>query len=289
MRILALTAACAAPLAAPAAPPQLLLQTATFRRLDQAQPPGGEVEVFVTVPVRPLTYRLRAPKSYQASATVDLTILRANGQPIWQETITLRPPVLADTSVSIKPPLSFLKRVPLPEGTYTLRGRVRDQFAKAGGETTVEQPLMVVAPAGPAFSSIVLLSQPAAKAGASLLNRSGYQLARAAGNFYGRGADNVFFYTELSGLPTGRPVVMHYHLAAPDGTATDADADPLVPAAGRPTSIEGQLPMGALPDGPFTLTIETRDAATKKLLATASQAGTRSTTAYAPTSAAVAR
>lgn len=281
-------AAFVVPLAAQAAPPQLVLQAAVFRSLDQAQHPGGEVDVYVTVPVRPLTYRMRAPRSYQASAVVDLSIVRNDGQAVWQETVTLKPPILTDTTVSIKPPLSFLKRVNLPDGTYTLRGKVRDQYKSANGETTVEQPLTVAPAAGPAFSDVVLLSQPAAKAGGdNLLNRGGYLLTRAPGNFYGRGADNVFFYTELTQLPAGRPVVLHYHLENAEGFAADADADPIKPAAGRPTTIVGQLPLGPLPSGAFTLTIEARDAATKKPLAKVSQPGARSTTEYAPAGAAL--
>ena len=54
---------------------------------------------------------------------VDLTILKADGSTAWQETVTLKPPVLSDTTIAIKNPLSFLKRVTVPDGTYTLRGR----------------------------------------------------------------------------------------------------------------------------------------------------------------------
>ena len=283
-------AALVAPLAAQASPPQLLLQTAVFRSLDQAQQRGGEVEIYVTVPVRPLTYRQRAPKSFQAAAVVDLVILKADGQPAWQETVTLKPPILTDTTVSIKNPLSFLKRVALPDGTYTLRGKVRDQYKATNGETTVEQPLTVAAPTGPAFSDILYLSRPATKAaGQSNFNRGGYLLTRAPGNYYGRGADNIFFYTELSQLPAGRPVLLHYHVENAEGFAADADADALTPAAGRPTTVVGQLPLGPLPAGGFTLTITARDAATKKTLATTSQKGERSLTEYAPAGAALPR
>lgn len=279
-----------APLAAQAGPPQLLLQTATFRSLDQAQQKGGEVEIYVTVPVRPLTYRQRAPRSFQASAVVELSVVKADGQPAWQETVTLKPPILTDTTVSIKNPLSFLKRVNLPDGTYTLRGKVRDQYKPANGETTVELPLTVAAPAGPAFSDVVFLSRPAAKAdGQSNFNRGGYLLTRAPGNYYGRGADNIFFYTELSQLPAGRQLVLHYHVENAEGFAADADADPISPTAGRPTTIVGQLPLGPLPAGPFTLTVTARDAATKKVLATKSQQGERSLTEYAPAGAALPR
>lgn len=277
--------ALAAPLAAHAVPPQLLLEVARFRSLDQVQK-GGEVEISVTVPTQPLTYRQRAPKSFQSSAVVELDILKADGTAAWHETVTLKPPVLNDTTISIKNPLSFLKRVTLPDGTYTLRGRVRDQYKATNGETTVEQPLVVAPPKGPAFSDIAFLAKPAVKTtGESVFNRGGYLLTRAPGGFYGRGTEAIFFYTELNQLPVGRPVLLTYHLAAPDGTATDGEAPAITPASGRPTSIEGQLPMGELPNGPFTLTIEARDAATKKVLATQSREGQRSLTDYAPAGA----
>jgi hypothetical protein len=289
MRVLPLSLSLilAANLRAQAGPPQLLLRVAKFRNLDQVQK-GGEIEVSVTVPTQPLTYRKRAPKSFQSSAVVDLTILKADGTTAWQETVTLKPPVLSDTTIAIKNPLSFLKRVTLPDGTYTLRGHIRDQYKAANGEATVELPVVIAEPQGPAFSDLVFLARPAAKASAqSVFNRGGYLLTRAAGGYYGRGADNVFFYTELNKVPAGRSVRLHYHLAAPDGTAADADSPLVTTQAGRPTAVVGQLPLGPIPAGPFTLTIEARDAATKKVLATQSQSGQRSLTEYAPAGAAV--
>ena len=289
MRVLplSLSLVLAASLGAQAGPPQLLFRVAKFRNLDQVQK-GGEIEISVTVPTQPLTYRQRAPRSFQSSAVVDLTILKTDGTTAWQETVTLKPPVLSDTTIAIKNPLSFLKRVTLPDGTYTLRGRIRDQYKSANSETTVEQPLVVAAPTAPAFSDLVFLARPAAKASAqSVFNRGGYLLTRAADGYYGRGADNVFFYTELNQMPTGRSVRLHYHLAAPDGTAADADAPPVITLAGRPTAVVGQLPLGPIPAGSFTLTIEARDAATKKVLATQSQSGQRSLTEYAPAGAAM--
>ncbi len=291
MRVFSLSAllAVAATLSAQAGPPQLMLQVAKFRNLDQVQK-GGEVEISVTVPTQPLTYRQRAPKSFQSSAVVDLDILKADGTPAWHETVTLKPPVLSDTAVAIKNPLSFLKRVTVPDGTYTLRGRIRDQYKSANGETTVEQPLVIAAPTAPAFSDLVFLAKPAAKAsGESAFNRGGYLLTRAAGGYYGRGADNIFFYTELNAVPAGRKVTLHYHLEAEDGTAADADAPLVTTQGGRPTAVVGQLPLGPIPTGPFNLTIEARDAVTKKVLATQSQRGQRSLTEYAPAGAAVPR
>jgi len=291
MRVLplSLSLVLAAGLGAQAGPPQLLLRVAKFRNLDQVQK-GGEIEISVTVPTQPLTYRQRAPKSFQSSAVVDLTILKADGTTAWQQTVTLKPPVLSDTTIAIKNPLSFLKRVALPDGTYTLRGHIRDQYKAANGETTVELPVVIAEPKGPAFSDLVFLARPAAKASAqSVFNRGGYLLTRAPSGYYGRGADNIFFYTELNQVPAGRAVRLHYHLAAPDGTAADADAPPVTTQAGRPTAVVGQLPLGPIPAGPFILTIEARDAATKKVLATQTQSGQRSLTEYAPAGAAVPR
>ncbi|MFD1874380.1 hypothetical protein [Hymenobacter bucti] len=279
-----------APLAAHAGPPQLLLEVARFRNLDQVQK-GGEIEISVTVPTQPLTYRQRAPRSFQSSAVVELSIVKADGTAAWQETVTLKPPVLSDTTISIKNPLSFLKRVTVPDGTYTLRGRVRDQYKSANGETTVEQPLVVATAKAPAFSDIVFLSRPAAKAAeVGVFNRGGYLLTRAPGGYYGRGADVVFFYTELNQLPADRPVRLRYYVVAPDGKpAAAVDSAPITPAAGRPTPAVGQVPLGPLPAGAYTLKVEARDAATNKVLATQSRAGQRSLTEYAPAGAALPR
>ncbi len=286
MRLLLFPLTCAiAPLAAHAAPPQLILEVARFRNLDQVQK-GGEVEISVTVPTQPLTYRQRAPKSFQSSAVVDLDILKADGTSAWHETVTLKPPVLNDTTISIKNPLSFLKRVTLPDGTYTLRGRVRDQYKATNGETTVQQPLLIAAAKAPAFSDVVFLSKVAVKTtGESVFNRGGYLLTRAPGGFYGRGADIVYFYTELNQLPADRPVRLHYFVVAPDGTTSVGDLPAVTPQAGRPTAVVGQLPLGKLPAGPFTLKVEARDVATNKVLATQSRPGQRSLTEYAPAGA----
>jgi hypothetical protein len=289
MRFLLFLFALAGVFSAQAGPPQLLLEVARFRSLDQVQK-GGEIEISVTVPTQPLIYRQRAPKSFQSSAVVDLSILKADGKPAWQETVTLKPPVLNDTTISIKNPLSFLKRVSLPDGTYTLRGRIRDQYRATNGETTVEQPLVVAAPKAATFSDIVFLARPAAKAaGDGVFNRGGYLLTRAPGGNYGRGADVAYFYTELNQLAANRPVMMHYKLASVNGKAVEADSPPATPQTGRPTPLVGQLPLTSLPEGPFTLTIEARDAATKKVLATQRQTGNHSLTEFAPAGAGVPR
>ena len=277
-------------LAAQAGPPQLLLDVAQFRNLDKVKK-GAVVEIYVTVPTQPLTYRQRAPRMFQSAATVTMEVLDTAGKAAYRETITLKPPVLSDTTISLKNPQSFLKRVYLPDGKYTLRGTVRDLYRKDHGETVVEQPLVLGAPAKGVFlSDIVLLSRPAAKSyGDDNFHRGGFELTRAAGGFYGRGAENIYFYTEVHQAKPGEALRLHYHLEAPDGSAADADAD-LTPLEGRPTTVVGQLPMGPLPDGPLTLTITAYGGAGgKQQLATQKVTAQRNQTEFAPTGAALPR
>ena len=289
MRFLLLLLIALGPVAAQAAPPQILLDVARFRNLNKVEK-GGEVEIYVTVPTQPLTYRQRAPRSFQSAATVTLEILKADGKSAYREVITLRPPVLTDTTIAIKNPQSFLKRIMLPDGKYTLRGTVRDQYRAANGETTVEKPLVVEAPAGVFLTDVLLLSRPAARSGGDdNFARGGYRLTRVPGGSYSRGAENIFFYTELHNAPAGQPLRVHYHLTTPDGSAADADAT-LTPLSGRPTTVVGQLPLGPLPDGPFTLFIEVYGGpGNNKLLAGHRVIGERSTAEYAPAGAAVPR
>ena len=293
MRFFLLVIACvlswAFSLTAQAGPPQILLDVARFRNLNKVEK-GAEVEIYVTIPTQSLTYRQRAPRAFQSSATVTLEILKADGKPAYREVITLKPPVLTDTSIVIKNPQSFLKRILLPDGKYTLRGTVKDQYRSAGGETTVEKPLVLEAAAGPFFSDIVLLAKPAAKSGGTdNFARGGYRLIRTPDNRYARGTKNLFFYTELHNAPTGQPLRVHYHLTTPDGSAADADGT-LTPQSGRPTTVVGQLPTGPLPDGPFTLFIEVYGGAgNQKLLAGHRVVGERATVDYAPAGAGVPR
>ena len=289
MRYFLLLISCLFSLGAQAGAPQLLLDVARFRNLNKVEK-GAEVEIYVTVPTQSLTYRQRAPKAFQSAATVTLEILKADGKSAYREVITLKPPVLSDTTIAIKNPQSFLKRILLPDGKYTLRGTVKDQYRSAGSETVVEKPLVLEAPTGPFLTDVVLLSRPAARgAGDDNFTRGGYRLTRAPGGSYGRGSDNIFFYTELHNAPLGQELRVHYHLTTPDGSAADADAT-LTPQSGRPTTVAGQLPLGPLPDGPFTLFIEVYGGPdNKKLLAGHSAIGQRSTADYAPAGAAVPR
>ena len=289
MRYFSLLISCLFSLGAQAGAPQLLLDVARFRNLNKVEK-GAEVEIYVTVPTQSLTYRQRAPKAFQSAATVTLEILKADGKSAYREVITLKPPVLSDTTIAIKNPQSFLKRILLPDGKYTLRGTVKDQYRSAGSETVVEKPLVLEAPIGPFLTDVVLLSRPAARgAGDDNFTRGGYRLTRAPGGSYGRGSDNIFFYTELHNAPLGQELRVHYHLTTPDGSAADADAT-LTPQSGRPTTVAGQLPLGPLPDGPFTLFIEVYGGPdNKKLLAGHRAIGQRSTADYAPAGAAVPR
>ena len=272
-----------------ASPPQIILDVARFRNLNQVEK-GAEVEIYVTVPTQTLTYRQRAPRAFQSSAVVTLEISTADGKSVYREVITLKPPVITDTTIAIKNPQSFLKRILLPDGKYTLRGTIRDQYQSKNGETTVEKPLVLEAPAGPFLSDIILLARPASRnGGTDNFSRGGYQLTRTPSGNYGRGAETLFFYTELHKVPTGQALRVHYHLTTPDGSAADADA-PLTPQNGRPTPIAGQLPMGPLPDGPFTLFIEVYGGpGNKKLLAGHRVIGQRNILEYAPAGAPVPR
>lgn len=262
--------------------PQLVLDVARFRNLSQVQK-GAEVELYITVPTQSLVYRLRAPKSFQSAATVTLEVLKDDGQSAYREVVILKPPPLSDTTIAIKNPQSFLKRILLPDGKYTVRATVRDQYRSANGETTVEKPLVLEAPAGPFLTDVVLLAQPAVRtAGTDNFTRGGYRLTRTPGNAYARGAENIFFYTELHQAPVGPPLRVHYHLTTPDGSAADADAT-LTPQSGRPTTVVGQLPLGPLPAGPFTLFIEVYGGPGNKKLLTGHRAiGQRNQTDYAP-------
>ena len=290
MRYLLTLLATFATLVAQAGPPQLLLDIARFRNLNKVEK-GAEVEIYVTVPTQPLTYRQRAPRSFQSSAVVTLDILKADGTSAYHEVIILKPPVLNDTTIAIKNPQSFLKRVLLPDGKYTLRGTVKDQYKSTNGETIIEKPLVLEVPATGAFlSDVVLLARPAVRgASADNFGRGGYRLTRTPGGTYGRGAENLFFYTELHNAPAGSALRVHYHLTTPDGSAADADGE-LTPQSGRPTTVVGQLPFGPLPDGPFTLFVEVYGGPdNKKLIAGHRAIGQRNAADYAPAGAPAAR
>jgi hypothetical protein len=249
-----------------ATPPQLLLDIARFRNEDTFVK-GAIVELYATVPGQSLTYKRRAPKVYQAAAIVTLEIIREDGTAAYQETITLKPPVLSDTSVSLKNPVSFQKRIQLPDGKYMLRGQVRDQY-RAGQNNIVEQPLVIESTAkGLTLSDVMLLARPASKSPEqSNFARGGYSLTRAPGGLYGRGADQLFFYGELYNVKPEQTVQLRYRLrqeaAKKDALLTSVTLRGL---AGQSTPVVGALDMTKLPAGDYILTIEGRDAKNKVL------------------------
>jgi hypothetical protein len=276
-------------LAEAAAPPMLQLDVARFRNEDVALK-GVVVELYATVSGNSLRYMRRAPKMYQAAAALTLEVIRPDGQAVYQETVVLKPPVLSDTTAVIKNPLSFQKRVLLPEGSYTLRALVRDQY-QAGRQSLVEQPL-VLAAAGlkPQLSDLVLLARaPARGAEASNFSRGGYSLTRAPGGFYARGAERLWLYAELYNVAADQPLVLRYRLRQ-ISAKTDALAvtGAVRGQAGRPTLVLGELDLRKLPTGDYTLTVEVRNAK-NQLLTSQTTAVHREAVDYAPAGAGPAR
>ncbi|TGE25524.1 hypothetical protein E5K00_10135 [Hymenobacter aquaticus] len=265
-----------------ATPPQLLLDVSRFRNEDLAVK-GAVVELYATVPGQSLTYKRRAPKVFQAAASVTLEIIREDGTAAYQETITLKPPVLSDTSVSLKNPVSFQKRILLPDGKYTLRGQVRDQY-RAGQNNVVEQPLVIESAAKVlSMSDVVLLARAASKSPEqSNFARGGFSLSRAPGGLYGRGADRAFFYTELYNLKPEQTVQLRYRLrqdaATKDALTSTASVQGL---AGQSTPVTGMLDLSKLPAGTYKLIVEVRDAK-NKVLSSQNARLIRNVTEYAP-------
>jgi len=268
-----------------AAQPQLLLDVARFRNTDTSVK-GNVVEIYATVPGQWLTYMRRAPKMYQAAVTLTLEIVRPNGQAAYQEIITLKPPVLSDTTAAIKNSLSFQKRLVLPDGTYSIRGLVRDQY-RGSQQALVELPLVLASTdTKPMLSDVVLLAKPAARgAEASNFSRGGFSLTRAPGGVYARGADKLWLYTELYNAAPEQEVQLRYRLRQ-TGSKTDALATSGATRGlpGRPTPIATELDLSKLPPGDYTLTVEVRTA--KQLLATQSALIRRAPAEYAPPGAA---
>ena len=248
-----LLAAVASPVAALAGPPQLFLDVARFRNLNKVEK-GAEVEVYVTVPMQSLVFKQRAPRTFQAAAIVTLDILKADGKSVYHDVITLKPPVQNDTTMRLKNGLSFLRRVMVPDGTYTLRGTVRDLYRPDGAVGKVELPLALAGPATPFLADVLLLAYPAKKSSdESNFNRGGLLLTRTAQGAYGRGAETVYYYTELHSAPVGQPVRVRASIVGLKGSGADLTR---TPEAGRPLSLTGQLPLGTLPEGDFTVLVE---------------------------------
>ncbi|TGE08044.1 hypothetical protein [Hymenobacter fodinae] len=254
-------------LAQAAAPPRLVLDVACFRNEDQVVK-GGVVEIYTTVSGQALTYMRRGPKMFQAAATVTLEVIRPDGSAAYQETVTLKPPVLRDTTAAIKNPISFQKRIVLPDGTYTIRGQVRDQY-RAGTSSITDLPLTVKTTATkPTLSDVVLLAKPASRTIAEGNNfiRNGLSLTRAPGGLYSRGAEKLNFYAELYNAPIGQPITVRYRVRAA-GSAKDAASGTGTATGleGRPTPVLGQLDLTKLPAGEYVLTVEIRNAKSQML------------------------
>ncbi len=277
-------------LAGSSASAQLLLDVARFRNDDVAIK-GGIVEVYVTASTQRLTYQRRGPKMFQAGAVVTLEAIRPDGTAAYQETITLRPPVLRDTTAAVKNPISFQKRLSLPDGRYTLRGQLRDQY-RAASTIIVEQPLVVSNDTKQvAASDVVMLSRPASRSAIEGNNfmRQGLSLTRTPGGLYARGQDKLFFYAELYNVAAAQPLVITYRLTPKAGKTNVASGKGLAQGAeGRPTVLSGELDLSKVPAGNYQLTVEVRDVK-NRLLTSQTAAVRRDPANYAPAGAVMSR
>ncbi|MBX0292034.1 hypothetical protein K3G63_16410 [Hymenobacter sp. HSC-4F20] len=274
------------PLASAVAQHQLQLDVASFRSADVAVR-GGVVEIYATVSGKRLTYQRRGPKMFQAGATVLLEAVRPDGTAAYQETVTLRPPVLRDTTAAIKNPISFQKRITLPEGRYVLRGQLRDQY-RATNTDIVEQPLVLeFTSPKPALSDLVLLSKPASRSAVEANNfiRNGLSLTRAPGGLYARGMEKLYFYAELYNAAAGQPLVVRYRLRAPKAAKDAVTGQGAIQGAqGKPTVLTGDLDLSKVPAGEYMLTVEVRNAK-NQMLSTQTTTVRRNPADYAPAGA----
>jgi hypothetical protein len=247
-------------LAQAAAPPQLLLDVARFRNEDMAVK-GGVLEIYATVSGQSLTYMRRGPKIFQAAASVTLEVIRPDGSAIYQETVTLKPPVLRDTTAAIKNPISFQKRILVPDGTYTVRGQVRDQY-RNGTSSVLDIPLTVqTSSAKPMLSDVVLLAKPASRASVDANNFIRGGLSRSPGGLYARGMEKLYFYGELYNAPADQTVNLHYRIRPAGGTKDAASGTGTVKGlTGRPAPVTGELDLSKLPAGAYVLTVDIRNA-----------------------------
>ncbi|SNR71443.1 hypothetical protein [Hymenobacter mucosus] len=269
-----------------AAPPQLVLDVARFRNENVAVK-GAVVEVYATVSGQSLTYKRRGPKLFQAAATVTLELIRPDGAAVYQETVLLKPPVLRDTTAVIKNPISFQKRIVVPDGSYVLRGQVRDQY-KGGTANIVEVPLVLQSTSiKPVLSDIVLLAKPASRTIADGNNfiRNGFSLTRAPGGLYARGADKVYFYSELHNATSDQPLTLRYRLRTPTATKDLVTSTGSVTgASGKPTVVSGEVDISKVPAGEYVLLVEVRNAK-NQLLASQTAKLSRNPDDYAPAGA----
>jgi hypothetical protein len=274
--------------AAHAQKPALLLDATRFQN-ENSTVKGAVVELYATVPGQTLIYRKRAPKVYQAAAMLTLEALRADGSAAYQETITLKPPVVNDTSGAIKNPISFQKRIVLPDGEYTLRAKVQDQTSKKS-LGLLEQPLVLdFDQEKTSLSDIVLLSRVGGKSAVEGDNftRGGYSLARTPNGLYARGADRLAWYAELYDAPA--PLVLATRARVrpvAGGPDVLTSAGLARPVAGAPHLVIGDMNIANLMAGDYELIIEVRDAK-GKLLTSQTTRLHRRPDEYAPAAATV--
>ncbi|GAB2474228.1 hypothetical protein GCM10011375_24750 [Hymenobacter qilianensis] len=277
-------------LAAQAQKTGLLLDVVRFRN-ENTVTKGAVVELYVTVPGNALIYRKRAPKIFQAAAAVTLEAVRADGSAAYQETITLKPPVLNDTSIALKNPISFQKRIELPDGQYTLRAKVQDQTSKKN-LATIEQPLVLdFNESKTRLSDIVLLARPAGRSAVPGDNftRGGYSLARTPNGLYARGADRLAWYAELYDAPSPIVLATRCRIRPAAGGADVLTSAGLARAvAGGPHLVLGDMNIANLMAGDYDLIMEVRDAK-GKLLTSITTRLQRRPDEYAPAAATLPR
>jgi hypothetical protein len=195
-------------------------------------------------------------------------VLRADGTAAYQESITLKPPVLNDTSGAIKNPISFQKRLELPDGQYTLRAKVQDQTSKKN-LATLEQALELdFNQEKTRLSDIVLLARVGGKSAVEGDNftRGGYSLARTPNGLYARGADRLAWYAELYDAPSPLVLATRYRVRpAAGGPDVMTSAGLARPVSGAPHLILGDMNIANLMAGDYDLIIEVRDAKGKLL------------------------
>ncbi|SMB90109.1 hypothetical protein SAMN00120144_3281 [Hymenobacter roseosalivarius DSM 11622] len=277
-------------LVAQAQKPALLLDVVRFRNENTAIK-GAVVELYVTVAGQALLYRKRAPKVFQAAAVVMLEARRPDGSAAYQETITLKPPVLNDTSSALKNPVNFQKRIELPDGQYTLRATVQDQTSKKSLGKLEQSLTLDFDQEKTRLSDIVLLSRVGGKSAVEGDNftRGGYSLARTPNGLYARGADRLAWYAELYDAPSPLVLATRARIRSAAGGPDVMTAAGLArPVAGAPHLVLGDMNIANLMAGDYNLIIEVRDAK-GKLLTSQTARLQRRPDEYAPAAATVPR
>ncbi|ALD21500.1 hypothetical protein [Hymenobacter sp. DG25A] len=273
--------------AAQAGAPKLTLDVAAFRNDDRGRN-GGVLDMFATVDGNSLAYKRRAPRIFQATASLTLEVLAKDGKIVYSEMVKLRPPVLNDTTQALKNPMSFQKRIMLPDGVYTIRAQVTDQY-RAGGNRILEVPITIeFDKPGLRLSDVVVLSKPASRSAAQTnFNRGGYMLVRTPGGLYGRGADKLYLYAELYNAPQEQTLTTKYRLRPVGGTKDAATlAGTAKPVAGAPHLLIAAMDIAKLPAGEYDLIVEVRGAKSK-LLASKTTRVLRDPDTYAPAGAVI--